>query len=214
MKVKASEKLIQAVAVTAELCGRTFSPAAAQQFVVDLEAYSEAAVLAALQRCRQEVRGVLTVADVIARVEDGRPGPEEAWAMLPRDEAITVVWTTEMAEAWGVAREAGDKIAERMAFKEAYARIVSKARGERRPAHWQASLGHDVEGRESVLLRAVELGRLSEAHVAALLPYHRPTEEARKLLASGMRTLADKREEPSEERAPMPENVRKFLRRA
>ena len=41
-----SKALIQAVAVTAELCGRTFSEPAARVFVEDLAAYPEAAVLA------------------------------------------------------------------------------------------------------------------------------------------------------------------------
>lgn len=206
--------VIKAIAVTSELCGgRQLSESAARVFADDLAPYAETLVLDALQRCRREVRGSLTIADVIARIDDGRPGPEEAWAMLPHDEATTVVWTTEMAEAWGIAREAGDQIASRMAFKEAYARIVSKARSERQPAHWQASLGHNVEGREPVLLRAVELGRLTQTHVSALLPYHKPTEESRKLLVAGVRMLADK-SEPEDERTPMPDNVRAFLRRA
>lgn len=50
-------------------------------------------------------------ADVIAQInglvaDDGRPGAEEAWAVAYRatNEAATVVWTDEMAEAFGLAR--------------------------------------------------------------------------------------------------------------
>ena len=97
----ATPELIQAIAVTAELCGRSFSPEAAAVFVDDLSGFDEQALLGALRRCRREVRGLLTVQDVVSRIDDGRPGPDEAWAQIPRDEAASVVWTDEMAEAFG-----------------------------------------------------------------------------------------------------------------
>jgi hypothetical protein len=96
-----SRELIEAVAVTAELCGRTFSEAAARVFVSDLSRYPETQVIAALGRCRREVKGILTVSDVVSRIEDGRPGVEEAWSMLPIRESQTAVWTDEMATAFG-----------------------------------------------------------------------------------------------------------------
>ena len=115
-----SIELLQAVAVTAELCGRTFSEGAARMFVHDLAGFDEQAVMKALARCRREVKGILTIQDVVSRIDDGRPGVEEAWAMLPLDEAQSVVWSAEMAEAFGVARgliDDGDRVAARMAFK-------------------------------------------------------------------------------------------------
>lgn len=168
-----SVTLLEAVAVTAELCGRTFSEPAARVFVGDLAGFDERAVIAALAKCRREVRGVLTVQDVVSRIDDGRPGPEEAWAMMPLDEAQSVVWSDEMAAAFricGPLLSQGDKIGARMAFKEAYARIVSKARDDGRAVRWTASLGHDKQGRESVLLAAVNAGRLSIEHARDFAP--------------------------------------------
>lgn len=168
-----SIELLQAVAVTAELCGRTFSEAAARVFVGDLAAFPEAAVLKALTRCRREVKGVLTVQDVISRVDDGRPGPEEAWASMPFDESQTVVWTDEMAQAFGVALpllEEGEKVAARMAFKESYLRLIGEAREAGKKVNWIASLGHDKNGRNAVLSEAVSLGRLSYEHAADFCP--------------------------------------------
>lgn len=182
-----SVELIKAVAVTAELCGRTFSDAAAEVFVADLAGFPEPAVLRALTRCRREVRGMLTVQDVISRVDDGRPGADEAWAMLPFDEATTVVWTDEMVQAWAVAApliESGDKIAGRMAFKEAYTKAVSAARDERRPAKWSASLGHDPRGRESALQDAATKGRISVEYAHRLAPQIEFTPEVLKLIES------------------------------
>ena len=56
---------------------------------------------------------------------DGRPGVEESWALAlsSRDEADTVVWTKECAEAFASCQTVlllGDEIGARMAFKEAY----------------------------------------------------------------------------------------------
>lgn len=169
----ASVELIQAVAVTAELCGRVFSPAAAEMFVGDLEGYDERAVLKALTRCRKEVRGVLTVSDVISRIDDGRPGPEEAWAMMPLSESQSVVWTPEMAQAFGVALpllEEGQQVAARMAFKESYTRLVAEARDERKPVTWSPSLGYDKRDQARVLTEAVTKGRLTCEHAQQLAP--------------------------------------------
>jgi hypothetical protein len=169
----ASTRLLEAVAVTAELCGRTFSEGAARVFVADLEGHPEPAVLAALTRCRREVKGVLTVQDVVSRIDDGRPGPEAAWAMLPKDEASSVVWTDEMAAAAGVALPLicdGDMIGGRMAFKEAYVTACAAARDARRPVNWSPSLGHDPRGRESALMLAVDKGRLTMDRAQQYLP--------------------------------------------
>ena len=113
-------------------------------------------------------------ADVLAQIEaahahhDTRPGPEEAWAIAVRaaDEAATVVWTTEAAEAWAVAKpvlDLGDEVGARMAFREAYARLTEQARRTRQPASWFASLGHDPARRIAEVDKAVEQGRLTRA---------------------------------------------------
>lgn len=168
-----TEQLIQAVAVTAELCGRVFTPAAASVFVEDLGGYPEQQILGALRRCRREVRGVLTVQDVLSRIDDGRPGPDEAWAMIPQDEAASCVWTDEMARAWGVARHLlreGDRVGARMAFRDAYNRMVAEARDQGTAPNWTPSLGHDKAGRAEALEDAVSKGRLTYEHATELAP--------------------------------------------
>lgn len=119
----------------------------------------------------QRGRFVPTPADLIAQIEgaasdDGRPGAEEAWSIAVRaeDEAATVVWTAEIAEAWGIAHpvaHAGDKIGARMAFREAYERLVEAARRERRQVAWSPSLGTDAAARDRAISEAVERGLLS-----------------------------------------------------
>ncbi|CAJ4970183.1 Uncharacterised protein [Burkholderia pseudomallei] len=169
----ATSRVLEAIAVTAELCGKVFSPAAARQFAADLSPYPEAQVLGALERCRREVKGVLSLADVISRLDDGRPGPDEAWAMIPRDETQSVVWTDEMAEAYGVARPllaVGEPIAARVAFREAYARAVTLARCNQHEPQWRLSPGYDPAGRELAVSDAVSKGRLTSQQAMLLLP--------------------------------------------
>jgi hypothetical protein len=168
-----SSKVIEAIAVTAELCGRTFSPAAAMVFASDLDGFAEQAVLGALTRCRKEVRGMLTLQDVVSRLDDGRPGVEQAWAMLPHGEDASVVWCVEMAQAWGGAYPLladGDRIGARMAFKEAYAKQVADARDQRIAPKWTPSFGRDVPGRQAALIEAVRHNRMSLDHATRLLP--------------------------------------------
>jgi hypothetical protein len=149
----------------------------------------------ALSRCRKELKpGQFCVEAIISRLDDGRPGPEEAWAMLPHDEYKTVVWTEEMSGAWGVAYpllNEGETVAARMAFKESYNRLVTEAREKRVPAKWTASLGHDKAGREVVLLEAMQKGRLTANQVQGLLPYHEVSPQAQALIENAKRLMLE-----------------------
>jgi hypothetical protein len=165
--------LAKAIFLTAEISGSPLSDSAAEMMAVELESFGREPVLKALARCRRELKTRLTLAAVIERIDDGRPGAEEAWAMMPFDEGQTVVWTNEMSEAFGICGpllEQGDKIAARMAFKEAYSRKVSKARETGEEVQWTPSLGHDKQGRDAVIAEAVALGRIGISHARDLAP--------------------------------------------
>jgi hypothetical protein len=165
--------LVEAITLTAEVCGLALSPAAAEMLARDLADFNEAAVLAALTRCRMELQAPLKISDILERLEDGRPDVDEAWAMMPKTELASVVWTDEMAQAWGTASpllNAGDVSGARTAFREAYTKAVLLARIKREPARWMPSLGSDVASRKSVLLDAVQKQWLSAAHAAELMP--------------------------------------------
>ena len=128
----------------------------------------------------QRGRFAPTPADVIAQIEglvadDGRPGAEEAWAMCcnAADESETVVWSEEMSRAYALAMplmQDGDNIGARMAFKEAYSRLVDSARRERKPVAWSVSLGHDQSKRHAALLSAETRGVLPHGEALRLAP--------------------------------------------
>ena len=194
--MRASDELIKAFGVTLEITDTPPpSKGAATAMIEDLATYPEPQVLAALRRCCRELKGRLTLADILTRIEDGRPAPEAAWGMVPKDEGASVVWTTEMREAYESAYSqitVGDLIPARMAFLESYRVLVQKARDSRLPVEWVVSLGHDNSGRELVLLDAAEKGRISQQNVRSLLPYHRDDEalNARLLALEGKSAAA------------------------
>lgn len=163
--------VLEALAVTAELTQTQLSAVAAKVMSDDLAAYPPNQVLGALARCRKELKGRLTVSDVVSRLDDGRPGPEEAWSILPFDEAQTVVWTEEMAGAWAVALpliEEGERIGARMAFLESYRARVQKARDACIPVKWTVSFGHDPGARQAAIAHAIAQGRLTHERAAVL----------------------------------------------
>lgn len=171
------QKLLENLAATAELMGQQISPTALAMMAKDLSIYPQNVVIEALGMLRRESKFKMTLAAVIENVEqlqpDGRPGADEAWAMIPKDEQTSVVMTEEMAEALGIARpllDDGDKVAARMAFKEAYARIVGANKTAGIKPKWFPSLGHEKAGRDLALAEAVRLGRLSVAHAIGLTP--------------------------------------------
>lgn len=160
--------LVDQLAATAELLGQQMSPTAAMMLAEDLAEYSRPVLSSALKRVRTECAGKLTPKVIIEAIDAamGRPGSNEAWAtaLSALDERNTVVWTEEMAQAWEVARPVvvgGDEIGGRMAFKDAYERLVRAAREERRTPVVTVSMGQDANLRAVGIERAVKLGYLA-----------------------------------------------------
>ena len=156
---------------TAEAMGVTLSPNAAAIMAVDLSEHPLGLIEKALKACRREVRGKLTLSDILSRIEsaDGRPGKDEAWAIAlsSNDEFDTVVLTDEVQLALGAARtilSAGDKVGARMAFISAYERFVAEARSQARPATWHVSIGFDATRRIAAITNAVQMQRIPQEH--------------------------------------------------
>lgn len=165
------DQLVDMLASTAEVMGEKISPNAATYMVLDLATYPLRVLAEALTACRREVKGRLSLAAIMERIDDGHPAPNEAWAVAIRaaDEAVTVVWTEQTRDAWTAALplvEEGDKIAARQAFLEVYARLVKSARAVGGCAVYQPSLGHDASARAAALQLAVDSGRLVHEQVA------------------------------------------------
>ena len=118
---------------------------------------------------------------------DGRPGPEEAWARMPKGERMeddSVVWCEEERIAYGACRSLladGDQIGARMAFKERYQKELVEARSQNRPVQWTMSVGYDIDHRLTTLATAVQEKRMSLDSALNFVPGERRIDFAQML---------------------------------
>lgn len=119
------------------------------------------------RRCKFPVR----LPHILEQLEaqDGRPDPEQAWAICPTSEEQSVVWTEDVALAFGTVRAMGDSVAARMAFKEAYVAEVRNARRAHLPVRWKVSLGFDKADRVRAVAQAVTQGKMLTEHALQLI---------------------------------------------
>ena len=161
--------------VTYDLIGKTaaakvISAAAKAMFFEDLERYPLDLIRAALSAHRTDPAvGQYTPspAHIIAQIEKRRVvawlSPDEAWAQVPKIEGESGLLNDVSAEALAVATpflNDGDLVAARMAFKGAYARLVERAKLERRGPKYWLSPGGTFEAQEAVRVEGVRLGLL------------------------------------------------------
>lgn len=167
------ENIYRLLVATAQAMGQQLTVDAARLIADDLVQYNEAQISDALRKLRRKGGrfGTSGILEFITAA-DGRPSPDKAWAMMPKDELDSAVITQEMAEAWRVAYEqygGGDIVGAQIAFKREYSGIVEAARDEGLPVRWFASLGHEPSRRVDALAEAVELKRIAADHAIALL---------------------------------------------
>ncbi|MYN42718.1 hypothetical protein GTP55_25570 [Duganella sp. FT109W] len=172
-------------------------------WLANLAPFPMSVVRAAMQAYRDQNGEFAPVPAGIAmrcKLLDGRPGAEEAWAIALRsqDEADTVVWTAECAAAFALASPIlalGDEVGARMAFKEAYVRMVAAARADCVPATWSVSIGWDGARRDAAISRAVVAGQLPAPAAQVMLGGpaggEADTDAARAQLAKVRQLLAD-----------------------
>lgn len=172
--------LIEALGVTYAAVGQEMSDAALEIIASDLSRYDDVSVLESLSRCRRELRRI-SLADILDRIPNGHPGPEEAWSMVSGsigDENATIVLTLAMRAAFFAADAlSGDPIAARMAFKEVYIRDLALCRNEK--PHWTVILGLDQTRRDDALRLAHQNGQLT--NISALLSHR--TDQADEIVA-------------------------------
>ena len=170
------EKIMQAIAVTAELTGTQLSGDAMYVMGEDLLAYPLDKVLIALERCRRELKGRLTQAAILERIDDGWQSAEEAFNTLVagwESEHLSILTThTAMhaAESASALFNAGDKYRAGLAFKTAYERIVSEKKAKGIQPDWYVSAGLDKEQLAQLVTEAAATGKITNDYALALLP--------------------------------------------
>lgn len=203
MTLDEKEQLADMITLTAEVMGTDLKPAAIMMMVSDLAEYEFGAVVGALNRCRKEVTGRLTLKAILDILAPGGGwlSANEAWSLaLPAlDERQTVVWSDEARRAWFVALEimkAGDKVGARMAFIAAYEREVAQAKNAGKQPLFTPSYGDDALLRDAAITQAQERGLLPKPPAVPALPPPTPEEEQamalnREKISEGLQQLAN-----------------------
>ncbi len=175
--------IAQIVTATAEVLGQEITATAAEMIATDLAEYQDQQIADGLKACRRELTGRLTLAAIIERIQrtDGHPEPNEAWsvALQASDERRTVIMTKQIQNALMAAQpiiDTGDAVGARMAFLDAYRRLIAEARDQCKETVWHVSLGWDVQDRAVAISRAMEMGRIDQDHGESLLLLHKPVE--------------------------------------
>lgn len=171
-----AEKIMQAIAVTAELTGTQLSDNAMAVMAEDLLAYPLAKVLIAFERCRRELKGKLTLAAILERIDDGWQSAEEAFNALVsgwENDSISILTThtaMQAAQSATALFNAGDKYRAGMAFKTAYERMVSEKKAKGMQPDWFVSAGVDKEQLAHVVKEATMKGLITQDYALTLLP--------------------------------------------
>ena len=169
----------ECLTAAAEVYGKAVSAAAAEVWFAALKDVTIEQFRAAMMEHMRNPDGgqfMPKPADVIGQLRgasrrDGRPGADEAFAMLPKTERDTAIWTQEMATAW----YAGacdlyhtDRVGARMAFRDSDERACTAAREAGEPVRWTISMGTDAQGRAEPIRKGIEQGRIAQAAAGLL----------------------------------------------
>jgi hypothetical protein len=152
-----------------ELVGRNITPRALLLVFDSLKAYPLEHIKQAVLLHQQGPRGrnPPTIADVVEAIggHSGTPSADEAWTIAcdAMDEALTVLWTEPMQEAWGRAKsvyDTGDEVGARMAFRAIYEKAVALMRAQGIKPTWTLTLGTNPTHRQFVVEDGIKRGLL------------------------------------------------------
>lgn len=142
-----------------------------------LQAFPDGAVRAAAAQHLKTSHFKPHLADLVkacaAQLDGHWIGADEAWALAPKSEQDSAMLTDEIAQAMAAASPllaANDKVAARMAFKDAYTRLVEKAKIEGRAPRFFPSFGTDELSRVTMLGNAVQRGQITLDRATEALP--------------------------------------------
>lgn len=186
------DEITKAITVTAELTNTTLSGNALLAMGEELESFDLGDVLTALNRCRRELTGRLTLAAILERIDMGYPSENIAWGLIVeswRHEDLAVCLPEVAQLAGGAAYDIfhRDPTGARMAFKEAYTASVQKAKDLGQKCIWTVSAGTDKAQMAHCITSAVKEGKLSPLVAQKYLPTE-ATEERHLMLTGQVMT--------------------------
>ena len=180
LSVEEKEKIADLIEITAEISGNPFKPQVIALMVEDLAEWDFNEIQAALNACRREVKGRLSLKDIIDRLPkkgDELPTADEMWGAIYdfcTDERKTFVLPDMAFKAlestnggiWELIQD-GDKTGARMAFKGAYERLSQGFNGK---VQYSVRLGTDRQERETAIQAAYKQGLIDKSQIFQYLP--------------------------------------------
>lgn len=146
-----------------------------KMYAIELQNHDPEVIKKAWEKYRMNPKNVFmpTPAQLIQFIDDGRPDVNEAWAMIPWDENLSVVWNDEISQAYKAAYplyKAGQKNSAFFAFKEVYEKLVFEKRKKNIKPNWELSEGFDRELRISAVKEAISKGYIDENKANYIYP--------------------------------------------
>ena len=180
LSVEEKEKIADLIEITAEISGNPFKPQVIALMVEDLAEWEINEIQAALNACRREVKGRLSLKDIIDRLtkkSDELPSADEMWGAIydfctdERKSSVLPEMAFKALEStnggiWGLIQD-GDKIGARMAFKAAYERLSQGFNGK---VQYSVRLGTDSEERKTAIQAAYKQGLIDKSQALQYLP--------------------------------------------
>lgn len=168
-------EMVTLMQLIAEYHDEDLSQSRAQMYASDLEAYSPAEINQAWKTYRMALGNnkMPKPFQLIQFVQDGHPTAQESWAMIPRDESASVIWSDEMRAAYSIAEpliREGNVSGAFFAYREEYEKQINQARALRKKPRWSPSFGDYKPGRDAALITAIERGRITPEKAVSLYP--------------------------------------------
>jgi hypothetical protein len=162
------------LAIQAEMKEQSMSDAVIRYLITELGSYGFDPVMQALRKLGKESSFKINLAEIIKRIDDGRPSAQIAWAECPKDESDSAVLTEEQNRAFCNVSHllyVNDPIPARMAFIEEYNRLIEVARAEAKPVKYVLSNGTYKQGRIDAVKNSVQAGKLSRSRACWMLQH-------------------------------------------
>lgn len=170
-----NQEMLALISLIADYHGESISESRMQMFASDLSDYSAKEINEAWKKYRSTPTNLKMPMPAVLKqlVDDGHPTAQESWAMIPRDDRASVVWSDQMRSAYAVAEpliREGNISGAFFAYREEYDRLIANARMNRQKPKWSASFGDDKSGRDAALIVAIEKGRLTPERAVQFYP--------------------------------------------
>ncbi len=194
MNQEQKSEIVKSLMVAYEVMGKEMSEAGAMMILNALKGFEFNAVMVAIQRTVSEAK-FITPAEIISRIDDGRPDPEKAWSQVCQydpDDTYSECITEEQSYARGACWPlliAGDTVAARMAFKEEYTKLCSENRAQGLPVKHVFHMGTNKQSQLKVIKQALLDGKIDRKTAMNKLPNYRDRIESLPVLPQEKKLL-------------------------